>query len=92
MRGKRRGGPLDSQLPEDAFRDSARVTLFGRSAALVEGQHGVVELSDARIRLKTGGGVLAVLGERLLLEELSLDAAMIRGEIATVTYGRAERR
>lgn len=92
MRKRRRGAlALHSGLPEDAFGDSARVTLFGRGRALVEGQHGVVELGASRIRLKTGGGVLAVLGERLRLEELSLDAAMISGEIVTVSYGRLER-
>ena len=57
---------------------------------LVEGQHGVVELSGACIRLRTKDGVLSVLGEALQLRELSLDAAMITGErVETVTYGRA---
>ena len=83
---------LRAGIPEDAFGDSARVTLLGRTSVLVEGQHGVVELGGARIRLKTGKGILSVLGEHLRLEELSLDAAMIRGEnIETVSYGKVER-
>ena len=77
-------------LPEDAVTGSARVTMTGRSAVLVEEQHGVVELSGACIRLRTRDGVLSVLGETLELRELSLDAAMITGErVETVTYGRA---
>ena len=76
-------------LPEDAVTGIARVTMTGRSAVLVEGQHGVVELSSACIRLRTRDGVLSVLGEALELRELSLDAAMITGErVETVTYGR----
>ena len=82
---------LSSSLPEDALTSGARVTMIGRGCVLVEGQRGVVELSDGRIRLRTEGGVLTVTGQGLRLHELSLDAAMIVGEpIVTVTYGRQE--
>jgi len=82
---------LLGQLPEDILCDSARVTLMGRSAVLVEGQHGVVELGTEQLRLKTGKGILTVSGDALSLAELSLDAAMIRGRvITTLTYGKPE--
>lgn len=71
---------LTTGLPEDALGGGARVTLTGRTAALVEGQRGVIELSSGRIRLKTDGGVLTVSGEGLRLRELSFDAAVIVGE------------
>lgn len=67
-------------LPEDALTGGARVTVFGRGSVLVEGQRGVVELSPERIRLRTGRGVLSVLGRGLSIRELSVDAAMIVGE------------
>ena len=66
--------------PEDALTLGARVTMMGRGSVLIEGQHGVVELSSERIRLRTKGGVIAVEGEGLCLRELSTDAAMIEGE------------
>ena len=91
-RSRADGLPLRAGLPEDALGDSARVTMTGHTSVLIEGQHGVVELSAGRIRLKTGDGVLYVSGERLRLEELSLDAAMIRGErIETVSYAKVDR-
>ena len=78
---------LSGLLPEDVIRDSARVTLHGRSGVLVEGQHGVVEMGSDRLRLKTGGGVLTILGEELRIRELSLDAALVTGSIiTTLTY------
>ena len=52
---------LSLGLPEDSTGDCARVTLVGQSAALVEGQHGVIELTESRVRLRTGRGVLSVL-------------------------------
>lgn len=45
---------LSLGLPEDSTGDCARVTLVGQSAALVEGQHGVIELTESRVRLRTG--------------------------------------
>ena len=64
----------------------ARVTLSGQSAALVEGQHGVIELTESRVRLRTGRGVLTVQGEGLRLRALSVDAALIEGHVLTATY------
>lgn len=87
MKKKTRLMMLHAGLPEDAVSDCARVTMTGRSAALVEGQHGVVELSAERIRLKTGRGVLTVEGKELRLREMSVDAALIDGDVITVTYG-----
>ena len=81
---RKRGFALSLGLPEDATSDCARVTLSGQSAALVEGQHGVIEL--------TGRGVLTVQGEGLRLRALSVDAALIEGHVLTATYaggGRA---
>ena len=75
------------ELAQDTF-SGARITWFGDCRVQVEGQHGVVELTDMRIRLRTESGILAVIGEELKLRELSLDTAMIEARrIHTVTYG-----
>ena len=69
-----------SGLPEDALRDCARVTLTGRTSVLIEGQHGVIELTQEKIRLRTGSGALAVSGCALCLHALSSESACITGE------------
>jgi len=77
-------------LPQDVLEGAARVTLFGSSSAMIEGQHGMVELGKRCMRMRTRSGVLTVLGENMVLRELTADAAMVTGErIDTVTYGRA---
>lgn len=84
-----RRASLMCDLPEDALSSGARVTMMGKSAVLVEGQRGVVELGSACIRLRTALGVLSIQGVALELQELSADAAMIRGEcIETAGYVR----
>lgn len=90
-KGRIRRLALRSSLPEDALTSGARVTMIGRGSVLVEGQRGVVELGSKRIRLKTRDGILSVLGQALVLKELSVDAAMIHGErIETATYARTD--
>jgi len=84
---------LSFGLPQDVLKGAARVTLFGSASVMIEGQSGVVELGSERMRLRTKSGVLCVLGEGLVLRELTADAAMIVGtRIDTATYGRTERR
>lgn len=93
MQKKRRirSAAIAAHIPEDVLLGGARVTLFAQGSAMVEGQHGVVELSPSRIRLRVKGGVVSVCGGSLSLRELSLDAAMITGDpIVMVTYGRPD--
>ena len=89
MRGRERVGKLlqAGGLPEDALLSSARVTMNGRTSVTIEGQYGVIELSQAQIRLSTGNGVLSVRGSRLTLRELSPEKAIVSGEpIDAATY------
>jgi len=94
MRGRMRAKRwiLKAGLPVDTLAGTARVTLYGNSHALVEGQHGVVEMGESCIRLRTADDILCIIGQGLQLHELSLDAAMIHGgRIETLTYGRHAR-
>ena len=89
MRGREKVGKLlqAGGLPEDALLSSARVTMNGRTSVTIEGQYGVIELSQAQICLSTGNGVLRVRGSMLTLRELSPEKAIVSGEpIDTATY------
>lgn len=91
MRRRQRGrGVLASGLPADVF-CGARVTWVARRSALVEGQRGVVELTQERIRLRTDEGIMTICGEAMMLRELSVDAALIdASHIHTITYLNAK--
>ena len=87
MRGRIAKALEGCGLPADALSDCARVTLTGRRSVTIEGQHGVIELSPERIRLRTGDGVLSVDGSALELHALSDSHARITGErIDVVSY------
>lgn len=92
MRSRMRSAALRCSLPERALALGARVTMFGDRRALVEGQSGVVELAEDRIRLRTAHGVLCIQGEALRLLELTADAAMIAGErVYAASYGALQK-
>ncbi|MBR5226321.1 MAG: hypothetical protein IKV90_11765 [Clostridia bacterium] len=87
MSGRIAGKLQGCGLPADALEDCARVTLLGRSEVTIEGQHGVIELSSARIRLRTGLGILSISGDQLTLHALCAERARITGErIDDVSY------
>ena len=92
----RNGGYLPmkevAQRQEISLKYLERILPLLTKQNLVEGQHGVIELTESRVRLRTGRGVLTVQGEGLRLRALSVDAALIEGHVLTATYaggGRA---
>ena len=59
----------------------ARVTVVGSARLLVENHTGLLELTDARIRLNTGCGPIAISGEGLKLCDARPRAAIVSGRI-----------
>ena len=60
---------------------TARLTSIGGRSLLVENHRGIIEFSDACIRLATGCGAIEVRGNNLSIHEMRKDALIIRGEI-----------
>lgn len=63
-----------------------RLTLFGRTAVLVEGQKGVLSFDPNKVKIKLPDGVIAVSGKKLVIEQLSATALTVSGEISGVGY------
>ena len=78
---KRSGALLWS---DDLMGRCARVTAIGSGRLLVENHTGLLELTDTRVRLNTGGGVLTVTGEGLRLCEARPRTMIVTGGIKRV--------
>jgi sporulation protein YqfC len=63
-----------------------RITLLGNTRALVENHAGILEFTDAVIRLKARGGTVAFEGAELLLSEVRPGALSIRGAIERIVF------
>ena len=69
-------------------RASHTLTLEGRTSARLTGVTAVSCFTDREVVLETGEGEVALLGERLHIEQLNLDdgALDVTGEIAGIEY------
>ena len=70
--------------PRDLAGRCARVTAIGSDRLLVENHTGILELTDARIRLATGGGPVTVTGRDLTLCEARPGALIVKGALQRV--------
>ena len=95
MKDKRAKGfpkpqPIHTRRPgaltwsNDLMGRCARVTAIGSGQLLIENHTGLLELTDTRVRLNTGGGVLTVTGEGLRLCEARPRAMIVTGVIRRV--------
>lgn len=82
--GRRVAAVLD--LPEETFTGCVKVTLYSTATLVAENHEGVFECAPERVRLRTCDGILRVEGENMTLMELSVERALIRGEIFSVSF------
>ncbi|MBE5785237.1 MAG: sporulation protein YqfC [Clostridiales bacterium] len=76
------------EIPEEAYSDTAKITLWGKKTLLLEQHSGIFECGEKRIRLFTEPGILRIEGEDLVLLELSDERLYVTGKIESVIYER----
>ena len=84
-RRARPGGMTDAlQWTRDLSGGCARTVAIGSHRLLVENHTGIVELTDARVRLATRCGTITVTGSGLSLCDVRQGALIVRGKIRQV--------
>lgn len=73
------------ELPAETA-GAVKLTVTGRSRALIENHRGILEYSRERIEVAGGGTRLAVNGEALELAAMDRGALMIKGRILSVEF------
>lgn len=69
---------------EDITGGCARATAFGSRSVLVENHTGILEFTDACVRLDTRRGPICVTGTGLSLRDVRRGALIVRGDIRRV--------
>ena len=72
-------------LPEEAL-GSLLVTAVGRRRVLIENHKGIVQYSDACLRLSAAGGVFTVFGSNIRIRLLGRHTLAIEGDIASMEW------
>ncbi len=73
-------------LPEESDRSVLKLTMVGRSDLLVENHTGVITCTERLLRLNSCAGVVAIVGEGLMMAEFSEDRAFIRGTFTSLAF------
>ncbi len=84
FRGRRGPRPGALEWPRDLSGRCARATAIGSNRLLVENYTGILELTDARVRLSTGGGPITVTGRNLQLCDARRGTLIITGQLERV--------
>ena len=73
-------------LPGETVFGGVKITLPGRSRAVVEHHKGLLDYSDQAVAVSAGGGIVRVLGRELTLRAMDSETVLITGRIQAVEY------
>ena len=78
---------LFGELPLAAAVGCAHITLYGKLTVIIEEHCGICSMDESCIRFDSVSGKIAVHGLRLSVKELSLDTAVVTGDLVeSVAY------
>lgn len=95
MRKKQKDGHKRSRLerfadavdiPKDIIPDCAKVTTYGDNQIIVENYKGIIEYSNEKIRIKTGGKILCISGNALGISAITDCDILIEGKFDSVGW------
>jgi len=74
------------ELPRDIMLDWPTIRMIGNEELVLSNHKGISEYTKEQVRVKTGLGVVKVLGRGLVIKEIGSDDIVIMGKIDTVTF------
>lgn len=69
------------ELPKEIVLNLPKITIVGDSNLLIENYKGVVEYDSNRVRINTGIGVVKIIGQSLIIKEITSEDIMVDGVI-----------
>mgnify|MGYP000356458846 CR=1 FL=1 len=74
------------ELPKEVVLNIPKLTMLGAGDLIIENYKGIIEYDSSRIRVNTGIGIIRILGERLVIREITSEDIMVSGEIASLEF------
>ena len=73
-------------IPDDITMNVTRITMVGRHHLLIENHKGVIEYTNALLRIHVDEGELCISGTRLLLSVIEPEQVEVQGTITVMRY------
>ncbi len=74
------------ELPKEIMLSMPKITVLAGKEATVENYKGVIELTEEKIRLYTGAGVLCLTGESLDIAAITDEDITVLGAIGKIEF------
>lgn len=75
-----------SELPKDVVLGQPVVTVLGRTELSIENYRGIIEYTDAIIRIQTKAGQIRITGKNLRVDYYTNDDMKLTGQIEVIEY------
>jgi sporulation protein YqfC len=76
------------ELPREVILDLPKITMVGLGNIVIENYKGIIEYENNRIRLNTNSGIIRIMGERLVIREITSEDIIIEGRISQLDFLR----
>ena len=71
-------------LPKELVTSYSRMVLLGSNEFTIENYSGIIEYEVNKIRLRSASGIISVLGEGLIINDMDSDELFIKGKIRSI--------
>lgn len=95
MRKRRAEKPLKSkaerfadvmEMPKDILSECSKITTYGDNQIIIENYKGILEYTNEKIRIKTGGRILCISGASLSICAITECDILIEGKFNNVGW------
>lgn len=95
MRKKQKGNVKKTRLerfadavdmPKDIIPDCAKITTYNDNQIIVENYKGIIEYTNEKIRIKTGGRILCISGCGMCISAITECDILIEGKFSSVGW------
>lgn len=73
-------------LPKEVVLNVPKLTLLGDEELVIENYKGIIEYDIQKVRVNTGLGVIKIIGERLIIKEITSEDIMVNGKIKALEF------
>ena len=73
-------------LPKDVIQNASVITILGRNELCIENYRGIIEYTDALIRVQTRAGQIRIQGKQLRIQYYTNDEMKVTGALSSLEF------
>jgi sporulation protein YqfC len=74
------------ELPKEIVLNVPKLTMVGNGGLIIENYKGVIQYEETKVRINTSIGVIKIMGEGLVIKEITSENIMVDGKIISIEF------